>query len=135
MAIAMNELFLNLYQSKFVACRDAAKNLLKTQSDNDILDLMLAAAMHIQKMFAKALEELKEYVQLRLESEAIEFAIVQLDLINGSDYVAIIESLQKFLKALPAKELYCPGYVALSVWLYDQAGQGEKEGRAPERSQ
>ncbi|KAG0350632.1 hypothetical protein BG005_009833 [Podila minutissima] len=125
-AIAMNELLLNLYQSKFVACRDAARNLLKTQPDNDALYLILAATMHKQKKTAKALEELKEYAQARPESVAIEFAIVQLELINGSDYVAAIESLQKFLKALPAAEQHRPGYVALLVWLYDQAGQGEK---------
>ncbi|KAG0332212.1 hypothetical protein BG004_001348 [Podila humilis] len=125
-AIAMNELLLNLYQSKFVACRDAARQLLKTQPDNDALYLILAATMHKQKKTAKALEELKEYAQLRPESVAIEFAIVQLELINGSDYVAAIESLQKFLKGLPASEQHRPGYVALLVWLYDQAGQGEK---------
>ncbi|KAF9401452.1 Signal recognition particle core component, partial [Podila epigama] len=125
-AIAMNEILLNLYQNKFAACRDAARQLLKTQPDNDALYLILAATMHKQKKTAKALEELKEYAQLRPESVAIEFAIVQLELVNGSDYVAAIESLQKFLKGLPAKEQHCPGYVALLVWLYDQAGQSEK---------
>ncbi|KAI9235219.1 MAG: hypothetical protein BYD32DRAFT_463651 [Podila humilis] len=48
-ASAKNELLLNLYQSKFVACRDTAKNLLKTQPDNDAMYLILAATMHKQK--------------------------------------------------------------------------------------
>ncbi|KAG0359007.1 hypothetical protein BC939DRAFT_450531 [Gamsiella multidivaricata] len=124
--IAMNELLLSLYQSKFVACRDSARQLLKSQPDNDALYLILAATTYKQKKTAKALEELKEYATQRPESVAIQFAIVQLELLNAQDYTAAIESLTRFLKALPEKEQHRPGYVALLVWLYDQAGQGEK---------
>ncbi|KAG0006944.1 Signal recognition particle core component [Modicella reniformis] len=127
--IAMNELLLNLYQNKFVACRDTARQLLKSQPDNDALYLILAATTHKQKKTAKALEELKEYAATRPQSVAIQFAIVQLELLlssNGQDYTATIESLTRFLKGLPEKEQHRPGYVALLVWLYDQAGQGEK---------
>ncbi|KAF9356270.1 hypothetical protein BGX26_005492 [Mortierella sp. AD094] len=125
-AIAMNELLLNLYQNKFVACRDTARQLLKSQPDNDALYLILAATMHKQKKTAKALEELVEYAAIRPESVAIQFAIVQLQLLDGQDYTAAIESLTRFLKKLPQNEQHRPGYVALLVWLYDQAGQGEK---------
>jgi len=129
--IAMNELLLNLYQNKVVACRDAARQLLKSQPDNDALYLILAATTWKQKKTGKALEELKEYASTRPQSVAIQFAIVQLELLqsNGQGqggYTAAIESLTKFLKGLPQKEQYRPGYVALLVWLYDQAGQGEK---------
>ncbi|KAF9364101.1 hypothetical protein BGX34_002513 [Mortierella sp. NVP85] len=129
--IAMNELLLNLYQNKVVACRDAARQLLKSQPDNDALYLILAATTFKQKKTAKALEELKEYATTRPQSVAIQFAIVQLELLQSSGqgqggYTAAIESLTKFLKGLPQKEQYRPGYVALLVWLYDQAGQGEK---------
>ncbi|KAF9200649.1 hypothetical protein BGZ49_009107 [Haplosporangium sp. Z 27] len=125
-AISMNELLLNLYQNKFVACKDTARQLLKAQPDNDALYLILAAINHKQKKTAKALEELKEFAAIRPESVAIEFAILQLQLLNGQDYTASIESLTRFLKKLPQSEQYRPGYVALLVWLYDQAGQGEK---------
>ncbi|KAF9340334.1 hypothetical protein BGZ91_002544 [Linnemannia elongata] len=125
-AIAMNELLLQLYQNKFAACRDTAQQLLKSQPDNDALYLILAATMHRQKKTAKALEELKEFAAVRPDSVAIQFAIVQLELINGQDYTAAIDSLTRFLKSLPEKEQHRPGYVALLVWLYDQAGQGEK---------
>ncbi|KAF9994524.1 Signal recognition particle core component [Entomortierella chlamydospora] len=125
-AIAMNELLLNLYQNKFVACRDAARQLLKSQPDNDALYLILAATTQKQKKTAKALEELVEYAAIRPESVAIQFAIVQLQLLDGQDYTAAIESLTRFLKKLPQKEQHRPGYVALLVWLYNQAGQGEK---------
>ncbi|KAI8596977.1 hypothetical protein EDD21DRAFT_327606 [Dissophora ornata] len=96
-AIAMNELLLSLYQNKFK-----------------------------QKKTAKALEELKEYATTRPQSVAIHFAIVQLELLNGQDYTAAIESLTRFLKTLPEDEQHRPGYVALLVWLYDQAGQSER---------
>ncbi|KAG0266148.1 hypothetical protein BG011_003135 [Mortierella polycephala] len=125
-AIAMNELLLSLYQNKFVACRDSARQLLKSQPENDALYLILAATMHKQKKTAKALEDLKEYAEARPESVAIQFAIVQLELMQGQDYTAAIESLTRFLKRLPKEEQHRPGYVALLVWLYDQAGQGEK---------
>ncbi|KAG0277257.1 hypothetical protein BGZ97_009933 [Linnemannia gamsii] len=82
--------------------------------------------MHRQKKTAKALEELKEFAAAKPDSVAIQFAIVQLELINGQDYTAAIESLTRYLKTLPEKEQHRPGYVALLVWLYDQAGQGEK---------
>ncbi|KAK3835043.1 MAG: hypothetical protein J3R72DRAFT_403737 [Linnemannia gamsii] len=102
--ISMNELLLQLYQNKFAAC----------------------PTTHRQKKTAKALQELKEFAAVRPDSIAIQFAIVQLELINGQDYTAAIESLTRFLKTLPEKEQHRPGYVALLVWLYDQAGQGEK---------
>lgn len=124
--MAMNELLLQLYQNKFAACRDTAQQLLKSQPDNDALYLILAAAMHRQKKTAKALEELKEFAAVKPDSVAIQFAIVQLELINGQDYTAAIKSLTRFLRSLPEKEQHRPGYVALLVWLYDQAGQGEK---------
>ncbi|KAG0049526.1 hypothetical protein BGZ83_005712 [Gryganskiella cystojenkinii] len=124
--IAMNELLLNLYQNKFAACRDSARQLLKSQPDNDALYLILAATMHKQKKTGKALEELQEFAQARPDSVAIQFAIIQLELLNGQDYTAAIESLNRFLKGLPKKEQHRPGYVALLVWLYGQAGQGEK---------
>lgn len=124
--IAMNELLLSLYQKKFAACRDSTRQLLKSQPENDALYLILAATMHNQKKTAKALEELKEYALVRPDSVAIQFAIVQLELMNGQDYTAAIESLTRFLKTLPEKEQHRPGYVALLVWLYDQAGQSEK---------
>jgi len=124
--IAMNELLLNLYQNKFAACRDSTRQLLKSQPDNDALYLILAATMHKQKKTAKALEELLEFAQTRPESIAIQFAIIQLRLLDGQDYTAAIESLTRFLKGLPKKEQHRPGFVALLVWLYGQAGQGEK---------
>ncbi|KAF9959095.1 hypothetical protein BGZ72_010335 [Mortierella alpina] len=124
--IAMNELLVSLYQKKFAACRDSARQLLKSQPENDALYLILAATMHNQKKTAKALEELKEYALIRPDSVAIQFAIVQLELMNGQDYTAAIESLTRFLKTLPEDEQHRPGYVALLVWLYDQAGQSEK---------
>ncbi|KAG0209011.1 hypothetical protein BGX28_000195 [Mortierella sp. GBA30] len=124
--ISMNELLLSLYQKKFVACRDSARQLLKSQPENDALYLILAATMHKQKKTAKALEELKEYASIRPDSVAIQFAIVQLELMNGQDYTSAIESLTRFLKTLPEEERHRPGFVALLVWLYDQAGQGEK---------
>ncbi|KAF9102397.1 Signal recognition particle core component [Mortierella sp. GBA35] len=124
--IAINELLLQLYQNKFAACRDTASQLLKSQPDNDALYLILAATMHRQKKTAKALEELKEFAAIKPDSVAIQFAIVQLELIDGKDYTAAIESLTQFLKSLPEKEQHRPGYVALLVWLYDQAGQGDK---------
>ncbi|KAG0314718.1 Signal recognition particle core component [Dissophora globulifera] len=127
--IAMNELLLNLYQNKFVACRDTARQLLKSQPDNDALYLILAATTQKQKKTAKALEELREYAVQRPDSIAIQFAIIQLELMNNNgtqDYTAAIESLTRFLVSLPEEEQHRPGYVALLVWLYDQAGQGEK---------
>ncbi|KAG0234023.1 hypothetical protein B0O80DRAFT_430162 [Mortierella sp. GBAus27b] len=125
--IAMNELLLNLYQNKWVACRDTARQLLKSQPDNDALYLVLAATTLKQhKKASKALEELKEFAAARPQSVAIQFSILQLSLMHSNDYAAAIDSLQKFIKSLPEKEHYRPGYVALLVWLYDQAGQGEK---------
>ncbi|KAF9922941.1 Signal recognition particle core component [Linnemannia zychae] len=124
--IAMNDLLLQLYQNKFAACRDTAQQLLKSQPDNDALYLIMAAILHRQKKTAKALEELKEFAAARPDSVAIQFAIIQLELMEGKDYTAAIESLTRFLKTLPKEEQHRPGYVALLVWLYDQAGQGEK---------
>ncbi|KAF9434947.1 Signal recognition particle core component [Entomortierella beljakovae] len=125
-AIAMNELLLNIYQKKYDACRTTATALLKAQPDNDALYLILATTTQHQKKTAKALEELVEFSKVRPESVAIEFAIVQLQLLDGKDYTAAIESLTRFLKRLPKEEQHRPGYVALLVWLYDHAGQGEK---------
>ncbi|KAF9582734.1 hypothetical protein BGW38_010828, partial [Lunasporangiospora selenospora] len=125
--ISMNELLLNLYQSKFAACRDSARQLLKSQPDNDALYMILAATTLSQKKTAKAIEELREYAQQRPQSVALEFATIQLMLMEGGrDYTAAIESLTRFLTRLPEAERHQPGFVALLVWLYDQAGQGEK---------
>ncbi|KAF9978074.1 Signal recognition particle core component [Actinomortierella ambigua] len=125
-AIAMNEVLLQLYQGKFVACRDTARQLLKTYPNNDALCLILAATQARQKKTAKALEELVEFAQERPQSIALQFAILQLQLSQGDDYVAAIESLRRFLSRLPKEEQHRPGMVALLVWLYDQAGQGDK---------
>ncbi|KAF9168637.1 Signal recognition particle core component [Actinomortierella ambigua] len=134
-AIAMNEVLLQLYQGKFAACREAARQLLKTYSSNknknnnnhmDALRLILAATQARQKKTAKAIEELVEFAQERPESVALQFAILQLQLSQGNDYVAAIESLRRFLDRLPSEEQHRPGMVALLVWLYDQAGQGDK---------
>ncbi|KAG0230487.1 Signal recognition particle core component [Actinomortierella wolfii] len=125
-AIAMNELLLHLYQGKFVACRETARQLLKTYPGNDALYLILAATQARQKKTAKAIEELVEYAQEKPDSIAIQFATLQLQLAQGNDYVAAIESLKRFLSRLPKDEQHRPGMVALLVWLYDQAGQGDK---------
>ncbi|KAF9912534.1 hypothetical protein BX616_010314 [Lobosporangium transversale] len=130
--IAMNELLLSLYQNKFVACRDSAKQQLKSHPPSEYTDalyLILAAVQYKQqKKASKALEELREFAKERPQSVAIQFAIIQLQLTeeNGRNFKAAIESLSNFLKTLPEKEQYRPGFVALLVWLYDQAGQGDK---------
>ncbi|KAI1308941.1 hypothetical protein EDD11_004150 [Mortierella claussenii] len=125
--IAMNELLLSLYQNKWVACKDSAKQLLKSQPDNDALYLVLAAIQVRQKKVQKAIEELKDYAKERPQSVALQFAILQLQLSENRDYKGALESLQVFLKGLPSKqEQYRPGLVALLVWLFDQAGQGDR---------
>ncbi|KAG0011232.1 Signal recognition particle core component, partial [Entomortierella chlamydospora] len=96
----------------------AANNLVAIQKEEDLFD----SHKKIKTATTKALG----YAAIRPESVAIQFAIVQLQLLDGQDYTAAIESLTRFLKKLPQKEQHRPGYVALLVWLYNQAGQGEK---------
>lgn len=126
--IAMNDSLLQLYMSKFDACRDSARKLIATYPENETLYLVLAAATYQQHKGQAAVEELKKYAEEHPSSLAIWFATIQVELLQ-SQPAAALSTLQQYLSRVGEKnkkEYYRPAVVALLVWLYEQTGQSDK---------
>ncbi|KAI8381198.1 uncharacterized protein BYT42DRAFT_604206 [Radiomyces spectabilis] len=126
--IAGNEALLQLYQSKYAACRDAAQKLLDKYPNDDKLYLILAAATYHQHKAEAAVDELKKYAEKNPASLAIRFATIQLQLLSSQPAAAltVLTSYLTHVGEDNKKDFYQPAVVALLVWLYEQTGQSEK---------
>lgn len=124
--ILMNDALLQLYSSKYSACRDQTQKLISKYPDNESLYLILASATYHQHKAAKAIEELQSVAKKNPTSLAIHFATIQLQVLE-SQPAAALTTLTNYLGSIKDDGLaYKPAVVALLVWLYEQTGQSEK---------
>ncbi|CAJ0760689.1 15992_t:CDS:2 [Entrophospora sp. SA101] len=132
--IAMNESLLALYMHKYAACQDSVRKLLQIYPENDYLYLILVATSYLQKKTSKAIQELQECVKTRPTSLPINFALIQLQLLQ-SNTAGALESFSNFLASINDNtEKNKPGYVGLLVWLYENAGSPQKAIQALEEA-
>ncbi|RIB04826.1 hypothetical protein C2G38_2221299 [Gigaspora rosea] len=128
--IAMNEALLSLYMHKYTVCQDVSRKLLETYPENDDLYLILASIPYRQKKTTKAIQELQEFVKLKQDSLSINFALMQLQLLQ-SNPTSALETLENHLSSIKNDaEKYRPGYVGLLVWLYEKVGKPENSVQA-----
>ncbi|CAG8673132.1 42312_t:CDS:10 [Gigaspora margarita] len=128
--IAMNEALLSLYMHKYTVCQDVSRRLLETYPENDDLYLILASIPYRQKKIAKAIQELQEFIKLKPNSLSINFALIQLQLLQ-SNPTSALEILENHLSSIKDDaEKYRPGYVGLLVWLYEKVGKPENSVQA-----
>ncbi|CAG8508862.1 9469_t:CDS:10 [Ambispora gerdemannii] len=125
-AIAINEALLSLYMHKYSVCQDTARKLLQIYPENDYLYVLLSSISYRQKKTTKAIQELQEYAQTKSTSLPINFALIQLQLLQ-SNIQGSIATLEKYLESLEDEGArYQPALVGLLVWLYEKSGQSDK---------
>ncbi|CAG8762271.1 16660_t:CDS:10, partial [Dentiscutata erythropus] len=128
--IAMNEALLLLYMHKYAVCQDVSRKLLEAYPENDDLYLILASIPYRQKKITKAIQELQEFTKLKPESLSINFALMQLQLLQ-SNPTSALETLENHLSSIKDDAgKYRPGYVGLLVWLHEKVGKPENAVRA-----
>ncbi|CAG8590246.1 10636_t:CDS:10, partial [Ambispora leptoticha] len=125
-AIAINEALLSLYMHKYSVCQDTARKLLQIYPKNDYLYVLLSSIPYRQKKPTKAVQELQEYAQAKPTSLPINFALIQLQLLQ-TNIQGSITTLEKYLESLEDESArYQPALVGLLVWLYEKSGQSDK---------
>ncbi|RHZ81438.1 hypothetical protein Glove_120g197 [Diversispora epigaea] len=124
--IASNEALLLLYMHKYSTCQEAVRKLLQIYPENDDLYLILASTSYHQKKPTKTIQDLQEFVKSNSLSLSINFALIQLQILQSNPTTAL-STLENYLLLIKDdSEKYKPGYVGLLVWLYEQVGKSEK---------